>query len=66
MILLSYGFTFAVGFAVIILLVTGVTAILEKLRDGRESKKLERERRSPTARAAHSIGSRSKTRKRQQ
>jgi hypothetical protein len=64
MILLSYGFTFAVALAVIILLVAAVTAIWEKLRDGRESKKLERERQSPAARAAHRIGSRSKTRMR--
>jgi hypothetical protein len=66
MILLSYGFTFAVGIAVIILLVTAVTAIWEKLRDNRELKKLERERRSPTARAARRVGSRSRTQKRQQ
>jgi len=66
MILLSYGFTFAVALAVIILLVAAVTAIWEKLRNGRELKKLERERRSPTAPGAHRIGSRSKTRKRQQ
>jgi hypothetical protein len=39
MILLSYGFTFAVALAVIILLVTAVTAILEKLRVGRGSKR---------------------------
>jgi hypothetical protein len=66
MILLSYGFTFAVALAVIILLVAAVTAIWEKLRDGRELEKPQRERRSPTARAAHRIGSRSKTRKRRQ
>jgi hypothetical protein len=46
MILLSYGFTFAVGIAVIILLIVAVTAICERLRGDRESKKLERERRS--------------------
>ena len=46
MILLSYGFTFAVGLAVIILLIVLVTAIWERFRDGRELKKLERERRS--------------------
>jgi len=46
MILLSYGFTFAVGIAVIILLIVAVTAIWERLRGDRESKKLERERRS--------------------
>jgi len=46
MILLSYGFTFAVGLAVIVLLIVAVTAIWERLRDDRESKKLERERRS--------------------
>jgi hypothetical protein len=46
MILLSYGFTFSVGVAVIILLIVAVTAIWERLRDDRELKKLERERRS--------------------
>ena len=46
MILLSYGFTFAVGLAVIILLIVAVTAIWERLRDDRELKKLEREPRS--------------------
>ena len=46
MILLSYGFTFAVGLTVIILLIVAVTAIWERLRDDRELKKLERERRS--------------------
>jgi hypothetical protein len=66
MILLSYGFTFAVALAVIILLVTAVTAIWEKLRDNRELKKLEGERRSPTTRAVRRTGSRSKTRKRRQ
>ena len=45
MILLSYGFTFAVGLAVIILLIVAATAILERLRDGKELKKLETERR---------------------
>jgi hypothetical protein len=46
MILLAHGFTFAVGLAVIILLVTAVTAAWEKLRDDRGLKKLEKERRS--------------------
>jgi hypothetical protein len=46
MILLSYGFTFAVGLAVIILLIAAMTATWERLRDNRELKKLERERRS--------------------
>jgi hypothetical protein len=46
MILLAHGFTFAVGLAVIILLVVAVTAIWERLRDDRGLKKLERERRS--------------------
>ena len=46
MILLSYGFTFAVGLAVIILLIVAVTAIWERLHDDRQLKKLERERRS--------------------
>jgi hypothetical protein len=50
--LLAHGFTFAVALAVIILLVTAVTAIWEKLRDDRESKKLERE----PARAVRRIG----------
>jgi heme exporter protein D len=45
MILLSYGFTFAVGLAVIILLIAAVTAIWERLRDKGELKKLEREQR---------------------
>jgi len=44
--MLAHGFTFAVGLAVIILLVVAVTAIWERLRDDRELKKLERERRS--------------------
>src|SRR6516165_4635978 len=43
MILLAHGFTFAVGLAVIILVVVAVTAIWERLRDDRELKKLERE-----------------------
>jgi hypothetical protein len=46
MMLLAHGFTFAVGLAVIILLVTAVTAIWEKLRDDRELMKLKKERRS--------------------
>jgi hypothetical protein len=33
MILLSYGFTFAVGIAVVILLIGAATAIWERLRD---------------------------------
>jgi hypothetical protein len=48
MILFSYGFTFAVGLAVIILLIVAVTAIWERLRGDGELKKLERERRSET------------------
>jgi len=46
MILLSYGFTFAVGIAVIILLIVAVTAIWERLLGDRESKELVREQRS--------------------
>jgi hypothetical protein len=46
MILLAHGFTFVVSIAIIILLVTAVVAIWEKLRDDRELKTLERERRS--------------------
>jgi hypothetical protein len=44
MILLSYGFTFAVGLAVVILLIVAATAIWERLRDDRELKELERKR----------------------
>jgi hypothetical protein len=46
MILLSYGFTFAVGLAIVILLIVAATAIWERLRGDKESKKLERGRRS--------------------
>jgi hypothetical protein len=46
MILLSYGFTFAVGFAVVILLIVAGAAIWQRLRDDRELKKLESKRRS--------------------
>jgi hypothetical protein len=46
MILLAHALTFAVGLAVIILLITAMTVIWEKLRDDRELKKLEEERRS--------------------
>jgi hypothetical protein len=53
MILLSYGFTFAVGVAVIILLIVAVTAIWERLHDDRQLKKLERERRSEPSGRGH-------------
>jgi hypothetical protein len=46
MILLSYGFTFAVGLAVIILLIVAGTAIWQRLRADRELKKLEGKQRS--------------------
>jgi hypothetical protein len=46
MILLSYGFTFAVGLAVIILLIVAATAIWQRLRGDGELKKLEGKRRS--------------------
>jgi hypothetical protein len=43
MVLLTHGFTFAVGLAVISMLVVGVTALWERLRDERELRELERE-----------------------
>jgi hypothetical protein len=41
MVLLAHGFTFAVGLAVIIMLIVAATAIWEKLRDDRELKEFE-------------------------
>jgi hypothetical protein len=55
MILLAHGFTFAVGLAVLILLVVAVTAIWEKLRDDRELKELEREQRSLFRRSGEAL-----------
>jgi hypothetical protein len=45
MILLVHGFTFAVGLAVLILLIVAITAIWERLRDARKLKKFEEKRR---------------------
>jgi hypothetical protein len=44
MILLVHGFTFAVGLAVLILLIVAITAIWERLRDDRKRKKFEEKR----------------------
>jgi hypothetical protein len=45
MILLSYAFTFAVGLAVVILLIVAATAIWERLRDDAGLKNSEERRR---------------------
>jgi hypothetical protein len=45
MILLSYAFTFAVGLAVVILLIVAATAIWERLRDDGGLKKSKERRR---------------------
>lgn len=46
MILLSYGFTFVVGLAVIILLAVAASAIWQSLRADKELKQIERQQRS--------------------